>query len=268
MSETRDLRAVAQPGREPFFWARLYGRRLSWPITRLFLKLPVSANAVSILSIIVGAAGGVCFAFNTAAWNIAAAALLLLSWVLDCVDGELARVRGTCSLDGEFIDACRHQIVCPALFAGLTLGVCARHSQSPWLLAIGLGSVALSTRFTGGMIDQMTLLGVRRAIKKGRMPEPEPAGEAVGPRGLVRVARWFTPVFVDFNIMHIVLPLVILDAVGLGVRGWTPLDIVHVAYGIAFPIVKLGSMIVAWKQGVSGRVEDVLRGRGSEGPHH
>ena len=39
-------------------------------------------------------------------------------------------------------------------------------------------------------------------------------------------------------------------------------------YGVAFPIVKLGSMALAWRRGVEGQVEDVLRGRGPEAPHH
>ncbi len=269
MNNADTVRSVAQPAREPFFWARLYGRRLSWPVTWLVLKTPFSANTVSVISIAVGAVGGLCFAFNSAAWNIAAVALLLLSWILDCVDGEVARARGQTSLDGEFIDACRHQIVCPAVFAGITLGVYARHFRSPWLLALGLGSVALSTRFTGGMIDQMVLLGVRRAIRKGRTPEAEPEEVTLREGGrLARFARLFTPLFVDFNIMHILIPAVVLDALGVQAGRWTPLDILHIAYGIAFPVVKLGSMMLAWKQGVSAKVEDVLRGRGEESPHH
>ena len=284
MNDADTVRSVAQPAREPFYWARLYVRRLSWPVTWLVLQTPLSANTVSVISIAVGAAGGLCFAFNSAAWNIAAVALLLLSWIFDCVDGEVARARGQTSLDGEFIDACRHQIVCPAVFAGITLGVYARHFRSPWLLALGLGSVALSTRFTGGMIDQMVLLGVRRALRRTGAAPPNTgqinsdATSACAPNAYefsrcqapscVRFARLFRPLFVDFNIMHILIPAVVLDALGVQAGRWTPLDILHIAYGIAFPVVKLGSMMLAWKQGVSAKVEDVLRGGSEESPHH
>lgn len=281
MSETSDLRSIAQPQHEPFLWARLYGRRLSWPVTLLLLKTPLSANAVSVISIVVGVAGGLCFAFNGAAWHVAGVVLLLASWVLDCCDGEVARARGTCSLDGEFIDACRHQVVCPALFGGLTVGVLARHPGAVWLLALGLASTALSTRFTGGMIDQLVLLGVRRRIRRGELPERS-AGPPTGApgRGPAALARRLTPLFVDFNIMHILIAAVLLDLIGLRLttthplgpavieRLWTPLDAVHVAYGAAFPVVKLGSMLLAWRQGVSGRVEDVLRGRADDVEHH
>ena len=157
MSDSKDLRAIAQPAHEPFVWARLYGRRLSWPVTRLALKTPLSANAISVLSIVVGAGGGACFAARSVPWNLAGVLLLLLSWVLDCVDGEVARARGQTSLDGEFIDACRHQIVCPALFGGLALGAFAGHPDGLWLVALGLSSTVLSSRFVGGMIDQMVL---------------------------------------------------------------------------------------------------------------
>ncbi len=277
MADKTELRRIAQPAHEPFFWARLYGRRLSWPLTRLLLHTPLSASAVSVLSIIVGAAGGLCFAFNTALWNVLAVALLLLSWVLDCVDGEVARARGAASLDGEFIDACRHQITCPALFAGITLGVWARHPDTGWLLALGLGSTALSTRFVGGMIDQMVLAGVRRAIrdrraqgtdklssegKKDCLPPSRRHGWRHAPR------RFLTPLFVDFNILHVLMPVVALDAWGVQVGRWTLLDLLHIAYGVAFPVVKLGSMAAAWRRGVSGRVQDVLAGRSPEDPHH
>ncbi len=281
MIDKTALRRTAQPTREPFFWARLYGRRLSWPVTRLVLRTPLSASAVSVLSIVVGVAGGLCFAFNATAWNVAAVAMLLLSWVLDCVDGEVARARGTASLDGEFIDACRHQITCPALFAGITLGVWARHPDAGWLLALGLGSTALSTRFVGGMIDQMVLAGVRRALHDARQPvldsDPMTPSSVTDSRvtscesskcQALRVARFFTPLFVDFNILHILMLVVALDACGVHVGRWTPIDLLHIAYGVAFPVVKLGSMAVAWRRGVSGRVQDVLAGRSPEEPHH
>jgi len=84
----------------------------------------------------------------------------------------------------------------------------------------------------------------------------------------VRFARLFTPLFVDFNITHILVPVVVLDALGVRAGRWTPLDIFHITYGIAFPVVKLGSMTLAWKHGISHQVKDVLLGRGEEAPHH
>jgi hypothetical protein len=273
MPETKTLRSIAQPSYEPFLWARLYGRSLSWPVTVLVLRTPLSAGAVSILSMLVAVLGGACFAFNTTAWNLAGVLLLLFSWVLDCVDGEVARARGTACLDGEFIDACRHQIACPALFAGLTMGVLARHPNTAWLVALGLCSAALSTRFTGGMIDQLVLAGVRRALRRKRPAATEAAGDAgeglpQRSGGLVRCARLFSPLFVDFNILHVLMVAVAVDALGARAWGWTPLDMVHIAYGVALPVVKLGSMAVAWRRGVSGLVEDVLAGRGVEEPSH
>ena len=108
---------------------------------------------------------------------------------------------------------------------------------------------------------------------------PEPPADAPR-RGPAALARRLTPLFVDFNIMHILMAAVILDALGLRLttthvagyvaiqQHWTPLDAVHLAYGVAFPVVKLGSMLLAWRQGVSGRVEDVLRGRADDVQHH
>lgn len=109
-----DLRAIAQPPgvmgrRNSEHWAgALYLRRLSIYVTRLLLPTGVSANGVTWLMIIVGW-GAAAVLLWTSWWGVLIAMLLLQAQILlDCSDGEVARVRGTSSPVGVYLDRIGH----------------------------------------------------------------------------------------------------------------------------------------------------------------
>lgn len=121
MPSIAELRAVTQPdallarpGHE--HWAgRLYMRRLSPYLTRVFLGTPLSADAVTALMIPAGlfAAG-----LLTVPGILPALAAVLLAqiWLLlDCCDGEVARWRQTFSSRGVYLDGLAHFVTKVAL---------------------------------------------------------------------------------------------------------------------------------------------------------
>jgi phosphatidylglycerophosphate synthase len=85
-------------------WTRLVLRPLSIPVTAALLPLGVSANAVTWFGIGVCLAAAGLMALGGRPEAIAGAALFNLFAVLDCVDGNVARVRGG-SLYGPWVDA-------------------------------------------------------------------------------------------------------------------------------------------------------------------
>jgi phosphatidylglycerophosphate synthase len=109
-----ELRAIAQPPavmgrRNSEHWAgALYLRRLSIYVTRLLLPTGVSANGVTWLMIVVG--WGAAASLLWPSWWGALIAMLLLQLqiLLDCSDGEVARVRGTSSPVGVYLDRIGH----------------------------------------------------------------------------------------------------------------------------------------------------------------
>jgi phosphatidylglycerophosphate synthase len=117
-------------------YARLVTRRLSPYITWLILRTPLSANAITALTMPLALAAGYGFSRGEYAAGLWAAAAWQVAYLLDCVDGEVARARRQSSRRGEFLDALAHGISHVAVFAGLLIGH-ARQEPHPALLAAG-----------------------------------------------------------------------------------------------------------------------------------
>src|SRR4051794_12798694 len=94
-----DVRRIGQPAavltrRNAEHWAGLlYLRKISPYLTWLFLRTPFSPDGVTWLMIVAGLAGVVALAAG-GLWSAIVAVLLVnLYLLLDCCDGELARVK-------------------------------------------------------------------------------------------------------------------------------------------------------------------------------
>jgi phosphatidylglycerophosphate synthase len=79
-------------------------RPLAYLLARGVYGLPVSPDFITLLSIVLGIASGVSLV-ATFPWHLQVGGLLLFgSAVLDCADGQLARMRGTSSVFGRMLD--------------------------------------------------------------------------------------------------------------------------------------------------------------------
>ena len=83
-----------------------------------------------------------CFAAGLRPTYVAGAVLLQLAFGLDCADGQLARLTGTFSPLGGWLDAMFDRLKEYAVYAGLAVGA-ARTGDDVWLLAAG--ALALQT---------------------------------------------------------------------------------------------------------------------------
>jgi phosphatidylglycerophosphate synthase len=103
------------------YLSRLY-RPASLRISWLLLKSGLSPNAITFAQIFVGLLG--CFIIYTQhnTMGLLSGVLLLhFAYVLDCVDGEIARATDAESIQGIFLDKFAHAITMPAIF--LSIGV-------------------------------------------------------------------------------------------------------------------------------------------------
>ena len=108
-------------------WVQLWVRRASFPITYLFINTGWTANMVSVLSWIVIAAAAVLLCINNF-WCMLAGVILTNFWlVLDCVDGNIARVKKQKSFMGDFFDAVAGYG--PFSFTTIGLGFAAYHTS-------------------------------------------------------------------------------------------------------------------------------------------
>jgi phosphatidylglycerophosphate synthase len=112
-----ELRLVCQPPavrgrRTAEHWlGDLYQRRLSIHVTRVLLRLGLSANAVTWLMIVTGWGSAVVLLVPGVAGGAASAVLTQLQMQWDASDGEVARWRGTSGPYGIFLDKVGHYTV-------------------------------------------------------------------------------------------------------------------------------------------------------------
>jgi phosphatidylglycerophosphate synthase len=122
-----ELRAVTQPPsvrgrRNAEHWTGdLYQRRISPYLTRVLLGTAITANGVTVLMIVSGAAAGAALLIPGLVGAVLAALLAQLQMLWDCCDGEVARWRQTFSPTGFFLDKLGHTVAECAI--PLALGV-------------------------------------------------------------------------------------------------------------------------------------------------
>ena len=108
-------------------WVQLWVRKASFPVTYLFINSGWTANMVSVLSWVVIAFAAICLSVNSFGWMLAGVILTNFWLVLDCVDGNIARVKKIKTFMGDFFDAVAGYG--PFSFTTIGLGVAAYHTS-------------------------------------------------------------------------------------------------------------------------------------------
>ena len=140
-----------------------FNRRISVPISRQLIKLPITPNMVSLFTLGVGLAAGLLFARGSY-WNMLAGAVLsLFASILDGCDGEVARLK---LMESDF--GCWLETVCDWLyylfvFAGMAIGLSKTLGPSE---AIIWGSLLLF-----GAVMSFLVTGLGRQRFASRRPE-------------------------------------------------------------------------------------------------
>lgn len=112
----------ARGGELEGFVDRFFNRKLSATLTRLFVRIGLSPNTITALSLLIGLLAAGVLALGSYGAGILGALLFQLSAIVDCCDGEVARLTFTESKFGERLDLLADNIVHMAIFAGLAWG--------------------------------------------------------------------------------------------------------------------------------------------------
>jgi len=83
-----------------YLLTNLVYRRISVPIAEKMSKKQISPNSVTIVAFILGIASAFAVFYNI----ILSVVLIFTSQILDCVDGDLARISGKVSAKGAYLD--------------------------------------------------------------------------------------------------------------------------------------------------------------------
>jgi len=126
------------------FVDRFFNRKVSRWFTRIFLAMGLSPNAITVLAAATGLVAALGFGVGTYSAGIIAALLFQLAAIIDCCDGEVARLTFTESPFGAWLDIVMDNVVHMAIFAGIAVGsyLHTAGSDDAWLsLALGLVAV-------------------------------------------------------------------------------------------------------------------------------
>lgn len=126
------------------FVDKYFNRKVSRGFTRLFLELGLSPNSITVLAGLIGLVAAAGFSLGTYSAGILAALLFQLAAVIDCCDGEVARLTFTESPFGAWLDIALDNLVHMAIFAGIAVGLYTTQigQENDWV-PLALGGVAV-----------------------------------------------------------------------------------------------------------------------------
>jgi phosphatidylglycerophosphate synthase len=237
-----ELRAVTQPPsvtgrRNSEHWTGdLYQRRLSPYLTRVLLGTAITANGVTVLMIVTGAAAGAALLIPGLLGAVLAAVLGQLQMLWDCCDGEVARWRQTFSPVGFFLDKLGHTVA----EAGIPLALGVRASGFEVGGWTTLGAVlAVLVLVNKSLNDAVHLArsasGLPRLVDRAE----EAAPRAAGVRRLRSLARFvpFHRAFHSVELTLLALVAAVIDAVSGGGLGATRVLVVALVVAAAVTVV-------------------------------
>lgn len=193
--------------------ARRVSRPAALRITRVLAPLGVSAHTATLAAWGLGVAAAAALAWGSPEGWLAAALLLQAWYLLDHVDGQLARLRGTSSLDGAQLDFLMHHTIHLLVPLGAGCGLAVRRLEPLWALAglaWGLGLLIITLQHDArykAFIVRLKRLHGRLEVTGGAGGRPEP--QPPRPRRPLRLLAWSGRKACE---MHVIMNLVTLAA--------------------------------------------------------
>lgn len=148
-------------------------RKASIYFTKLFLKIGISANQVTLLSFLVGIIAGVFLTFANPRFWIVGGLLYCLHFLFDTCDGEIARYTKSSTTVGAFFDDMNVAIIWPYIVACMSFGV---YSATGTVIPLAFGFLAIICLSSYNLSPLMAyrLLGLEgQTVTKTKQSLPE-----------------------------------------------------------------------------------------------
>jgi phosphatidylglycerophosphate synthase len=171
---------------EQFLLFKLHAWLTSAPVAWLCYKCGMSANAVTVLGMILSVPAALLNVTGNYYWAIA---VFHVFFLIDCVDGVLARATKTTSLTGAYLDDFAHYVFHAIFFISLGTGLVLEHKAYAAILAIATG-----------LINNLMRAHIELVKVRGGTGSPKPAP---GERSTVlqKVKNWILRSFDFPNIL-------------------------------------------------------------------
>jgi hypothetical protein len=134
-------------------------RPISLLVARALLETRITPNQVTLVALLFGVTGGLISAAGGYPATALAAILVWTGAVIDCVDGDLARLRLQGSRLGQWLDTLADDLTTFTLLGGLGLGLY-RDGAGPGWLAVGLGGAVIWAFTEGKLYRDLHRLGL------------------------------------------------------------------------------------------------------------
>ena len=200
--------------------ARRITRPAALRVTRVIAPYGISANAATLAAWSCGVAAAVAFYWG-AVWGwILGAGLLQLWYLLDHVDGQLARLRGTASLDGVQLDYLMHHTVNLLPPLGIGAGLARQTGSGLWAtagLAWGVSALLITAHHDArykAFIQRLKRVRGRLEVLGGGGARPQPQPPI--PRHPIRLAVWVARKACEIHVVANVLALLAIGQLVVG----------------------------------------------------
>lgn len=180
------VKQVYLDSRKPrdIFWNTYVARPLAAPLVWGLARTSITPNQVTFLGAL-SFLGVIAALVAVPGWPgmLLAALALEFAYLLDCADGQLARITGKTSMVGAYLDFLIDEFKALGLVAGFGARLWIEQGQQEWLLVgmVGVCMVAIATSLT---------TFVRRPEYSGAEIKPGVQPESAAPASLVGKVLW------------------------------------------------------------------------------
>lgn len=218
-------------------YAKWVTHRITPAVVYLAGRMGLTPDQVTLASVVLGWAAAACLAQAQLGWIAAGAVLVEAYYVLDSVDGQLARWKKIFSKSGAFLDVMGNYLVHPWIFVCLGVGL-ARLGLGWFPVMLG-ASAGFGYLWLGVLWEVRSNIVLQSLRKEGAVLRPEPKLHDTAPprHGLAGQAFAFLHKLCTFPT---VMNLLTLAALAAWIGGTPdPLRLYLAFYAGAIPLVAL-----------------------------
>jgi hypothetical protein len=240
----RDLRSYPHrinPEEPQKPYGRLFFRPISLYLTWVCVNLGFSANQITSVQLVIGVLAAAAVACPTVKIGFLGLLLFQLGFMLDNIDGEIARFRKQASLTGKFLDEIGHQTVVPLMYLGFGVGDFLRHGR--WEIIVFAALAGLSSLRIDLLSKAEVILNFAQSGSDSkfdyykRFPAPQSPTTSAEKHGPIARLRYLFAYPATMNTLSILWLLDRFTGTGTIVHGNAGLlYLLIVVYGIVIPI--------------------------------
>ncbi|MEV0319329.1 CDP-alcohol phosphatidyltransferase family protein [Streptomyces sp. NPDC050658] len=157
-----EVRRITQKKRDAW-WTVLLVDPVATPLVRLTaMRTRITPNQITWGAFLLGLASAACFALGDWQWLVAGAVIYHVSFIFDCMDGKIARLTGTGSVFGAWLDFVFDRIRVMACAVALMWGQYDRTGESIYIWA----AVAVVGLDTLRYINSLEIFKIRHSMRK------------------------------------------------------------------------------------------------------